>query len=154
MNRQDVDTQGTVQDVHLVREGLFACLDDAFMRRDFAAFDKAVREDVVTELPGTSWLAGTHNGRETFGRFVVAMRQVLRSTEKPARYVHEGDQMMVEHDVLVMGPRHQVEMTLRIDMRFDTDGKISSAVVAPEDLALFDHVANSIMHDVQTLDAH
>ena len=125
------------------REGLFAWLAGAFMHRDFAAFDEAVREDVITELSGSSWLAGTHRGRESFGRHIVAMRQVLRSTETPTTYLHGGNQMIARHQMMVMGPAHQVEMVLRFKIRFDADGKIASSAVEPEDLGLFDHVANS-----------
>jgi len=53
-----------LEEIHLQREALFAQLVAAFITRDFAVFDEAVREDVLASLPGTSRLAGTHNGRE------------------------------------------------------------------------------------------
>lgn len=133
------------------REGLFAWLSGAFMHKDFVAFDEAVREDVVTELPGSSWLAGTHRGREAFGRHIVALRQVLRSSDAPPTYLHGGDQMIARHQMLVMGPTHQVEMIIRIKIRFDAEGRIQSSAVDPEDLGLFDHVANSSLKFFEAL---
>jgi hypothetical protein len=129
----------------LEREALFATLVDAFITRDFAVFDEAVREDVLASLPGTSRLAGTHNGREAFGRFVVAMRKILWSNDMAPTYTHEDDLMTVRHGLLVMGPRHQVEMIIEIQLRFDADGKVASCRVQPEDLGLFDHVARSTL---------
>jgi hypothetical protein len=133
-----------VEEIQLEREALFTLLVDAFMRRDFGIIDDVVREGVVAELPGYSQLAGIHKGREAFGRFVVDMRRVLWTTQR-STYSHKGDLMTVKHGVLVMGPRHRVEMTLQIKMRFDADGKIASCLVEPEDLGLFDHVANSTL---------
>jgi len=137
--------------IQLEREGLFAWLNGAFMHRDFAAFEEAVRDDVVTQLQGSSWLAGTHRGGEAFGRHMVALRQILRSSDKPTTYLHEGDQMIVRHEMQLTGPTHQVEMVIRIKLRFDSDGKIASAVVMPNDLGLFDHVANSTPRYFQAL---
>jgi ketosteroid isomerase-like protein len=133
------------REIQIEREGLFAWLTGAFMHRNFVAFDEAVREDVVTELAGSSWLAGTHRGREAFGRHIVALRQILRSTETATTYLHGGNQMIVRHEMLVTGPKHQVEMVVRIKIRFDADGKIASSELEPEDLGLFDHVANSTL---------
>ena len=31
-------------------------------RRDFATIERSMRSDVVLELPGTSWLAGSYVG--------------------------------------------------------------------------------------------
>ncbi len=134
-----------VQEIQLQREALFATLVDAFIARDFAVFDEAVREDVLASMPGTSRLAGTHNGREAFGRFVVAMRKILGSNDMAPTYTHDGDLMTVRHGLLVMGPRHQVEMILETKFRFDADGKVASCRVHPEDLGLFDHVAKSTL---------
>jgi ketosteroid isomerase-like protein len=144
----DIRIEGETQ---VGREGLFARLDDAFMRRNFVAFDEAVREDVVLELPGSSWLAGTFQGREAFCRHIAALRQVLRSADTPSLFLHEGDQMIVKHEMVVMGPRHVVEMALRIRVRFDADGEVASFVVVPEDLGLFDHVANSSRRSLQAV---
>lgn len=143
-----IRTEGKTQ---IEREVLFARLDGAFMRRDYVAFDEAVREDVVIELPGSSWLAGMFHGREAFGRHLASLRQVLRSTDTPSLYLHEGDQMIVRHEMVVMGPKHVVEMVLRIKVQFDADGKVASFLVVPEDLGLFDHVANSTLRYVQAV---
>jgi ketosteroid isomerase-like protein len=80
------------RELQLAREDLFARLVGAFKHRDFAVFDEAVRPDVVLEMPGSSWLAGTHRGLESFGRHVAGLRQVLRSTDEPTVYLHETDQ--------------------------------------------------------------
>ena len=45
------------------REAMFLGNMDAFMRRDFATIEGSMRSDVVLELPGTSWLAGSYRGR-------------------------------------------------------------------------------------------
>jgi ketosteroid isomerase-like protein len=150
MKTRDTDIR-TDEETQIRREGLFARLDSAFMRRDHVVFDEAVREDVVIELPGSSWLAGTFHGREAFGRHMASLRQVLRSTDTPSLFLHEGDQMVVRHEMVVMGPKHVVEMVLRIKVRFDADGRVASFVSVPEDLGLFDHVANSALRYVHAV---
>ena len=140
-----IGTHAHAQEIRLEREALFATLVDGFITRDFAVFDRAVREDVLASLPGTSRLAGTHNGHEAFGRFVVAMRKILSSNDTAPTYTHEDDLMTVRHGLLVMGPRHQVEMSIETQLRFDADGKVASCRVQPEDLGLFDHVARSTL---------
>jgi ketosteroid isomerase-like protein len=139
-----------VREIQLEREHKFESLVGASMQRDFAAIDEAVRSDVVAEMPGSSWLAGTQRGHEALGRQVAALRQVLRPSDSPNTYAHEGDQMTVRHQTQVMGPQHQVEMTLQLKIRFDAaDGKIASSVLVPEDLGLFDHVVNSTLRHLQ-----
>jgi ketosteroid isomerase-like protein len=137
------------REIQLEREHRFERLVGAFLQRDFAHIDEAVRSDVVAEMPGSSWLAGTQRGHEALGRQVAALRQVLRPSDSPNIYVHEGDQMTVRHQTQVMGPQHQVEMTLLLEIRFDADGKIASSVLVPEDLGLFDHVVNSALRHLQ-----
>ena len=44
------------------REAVFLRNMDAFMRRDFATIEGSMRSDIVLELPGTSWLAGSSSG--------------------------------------------------------------------------------------------
>jgi ketosteroid isomerase-like protein len=129
--------------IQLEREGLFTRLVGAFLQRDFGSIDDAVRPDVITEMPGSSWLAGTQRGHEALRQQVEALRQVLRPAEEPITYVHEGDQMTVRHETQLMGPQHQVEMTVLIKLRFDDQGRIASSVLEPEDVGLFDHVVNS-----------
>ena len=55
--------------------------------------------------------------------------------------------MIVRHDIIVHGPNHDVEMTLRVRARFDEQGKIESLTVEPDDLGLFDHVLNAAIRD-------
>jgi hypothetical protein len=95
----------------------------AFMRRDFAAIDRTMRPDVVIELPGSSWLAGTYRGYEEASRCILGLRRVLDAEEKGISFLHEGDQMIVRHDSTVHGPMHEVEMTLRVRIRYDSDGR-------------------------------
>jgi ketosteroid isomerase-like protein len=155
MNTHVPETQfAPGREIELEREGLFARLTAAFMHRDFLAFNEAVREDVVMELPGSSWLAGTYEGRDAFGRFMVSVRQVVDSTKRPTTYLHySADEMIVRHEMLVSGPKHEVEMVLVIKIRFDTAGMVAAVVVVPEDLGLFDHVANSTRKYFQALEA-
>jgi len=44
------------------REAMFLGNMDAFMRRDFATIEGSLRSDIILELPGTSWLAGSSSG--------------------------------------------------------------------------------------------
>ena len=117
----------------------------AFMRRDFAAIDRTMRPDVVMELPGSSWLAGTYRGYDEASRCILGLRQVLDSAERGISFLHEGDQMIVRHDSTVHGPMHEVEMTLRVRIRYDSDGKAEAISVEPDDIGLFDHVLNVVL---------
>jgi len=129
------------------REAQFIANIGAFMRRDFDAIERSMRPDVVMELPGSSWLSGTYGGFAEVGRCVVALRRVLESDHTRISFLHEGDQMIVRHDIIVHGPNHDVEMTLRVRARFDEQGKIESLTVEPDDLGLFDHVLNAALRD-------
>jgi hypothetical protein len=40
-----------------------------------------------------------------------------------------------------------VEMTLRVRLRYDREGKAESIDLEPEDLGLFDHVLNTTLRD-------
>jgi hypothetical protein len=73
-----------------------------------------MRPDVVMELPGSSWLTGIYSGYEDVSSCVLGLRQVLNSEEKRISFLHEGDQMIVRHDIMVHGPTHEVEMTCSI----------------------------------------
>jgi ketosteroid isomerase-like protein len=125
------------------REAQFVHHMGAFMRRDFETLEAAWRLDVVMDMPGTSWLAGTHRGLEDVSRCVLGLRQVLASEDRRTTFLHEGDQMIVRHDIMVHGPEHVVEMTLRVRVRYDREGKAESIDLEPEDLGLFDHVLNT-----------
>jgi hypothetical protein len=48
----------------------------------------------------------------------------------------------VRHVITVHGPKHQVDMTLLVRVRFGADGKAESISVEPADLGLFDHILN------------
>jgi hypothetical protein len=97
------------------------------------------------EMPGTSWLAGTHRGFKDVSRCVLGLRQVLASEDRRTTFLHEGDNMVVRHDIMVHGPEHAVEMTVRIRFQYDADGKTESIDLEPKDLGLFDHVVNTTL---------
>lgn len=130
------------------RECLFAELLAAFGRRDHDVIRASMRPDVVLVLPGSSPLAGTHRGIAEVGHFVVALRMVLQtgSNNGEISFLHEGDQMVVRHQVSVLGPRHTAEMVLRQRFTFDgRGGKLASITVEPEDEGLFDYVVQSAL---------
>ena len=129
------------------REVMFLGNMDAFMRRDFATIEASMRSDVVLELPGTSWLAGSYLGYEEVSRNIVSLRRVFDSEKKQLSFLHEGDQMIVRHDIVVHGPMHEVEMSLRVSVRYDPAGKMEAIPVEPDDLALFDHVLNTALRN-------
>jgi hypothetical protein len=124
------------------REAQFVEDVGAFVRRDFEAIERQMRSDVVMQLPGSSWLAGMYRGLEEVGRGILGLRHVLDSSEDRISFLHEGDQMIVRHDIMVHGPKHQVAMTLLIRIRFGADGRSESISVEPSDIGLFDHVLN------------
>ena len=130
------------------RESLFAELLAAFGRRDHAVIRASMRPDVTLTLPGSSPLAGTHRGIAEVGHFVVALRMVLQTGRNNGEisFLHEGDQMVVRHQVSVLGPRHTAEMVLRQRFTFDgKGGKLASITVEPEDEGLFDYVVRSAL---------
>jgi ketosteroid isomerase-like protein len=131
------------EELHLRREGLIARLASAFQRRDLAAFEPDMRPDMVLTLSGASRLAGTYRGYGAFARYLEALRQVVRSAEQRIIYEHEGDDMTFHQTMVVAGPRHQVEITLKVLVRFADDGRVASFHVQPLDQGLFDHVIDS-----------
>jgi hypothetical protein len=124
----------------LDREVLFASLVLAFLERDFATIGQALREDVVLVLPGSSPFAGVHRGAEAVGRFLLGLRQFVISDERALSFSHEADQLIANNAFLVHGPRHAVEMTMRVRVTFDQEGKIGEVFAEPDDVGLFDHV--------------
>jgi hypothetical protein len=132
------------------REAEFLANVGAFMRRDFAAIEATWRPDLVMTLPGSSWLAGNHVGYDEASRCVLGLRQVLASEERRMTFIHEGHQMIVRHDVVVHGPMHIVEMTLRVRIRYDEYGMAETIYLEPDDLTLFDHVLNTALRDEST----
>jgi ketosteroid isomerase-like protein len=132
--------------LHADREAVFVELLAAFGRRDIAVIRAAMRTDVVLELPGTSPLAGTHRGIEEVAHFVAALRMVLGTGRHRISFEHEGDEMVVRHQVSVYGPKHAAEMVLRQRFTFDSDvGKLASITVEPEDQGLFDYVLHTAL---------
>jgi ketosteroid isomerase-like protein len=109
--------------VQLAREAQFSAALAAFQRRDFETVEASWRPDIVMEMPGTSWLAGTHEGFEDVSRCVTGLRHVLDSEDLRTVFLHEGGQMLVQHDIAVHGPEHAVEMRLRVKIRYDSEGK-------------------------------
>jgi hypothetical protein len=99
-------------------------------------------------LLGASPLAGTYRGVEELDRFVVTLRAVLDTGRHEVSFTHDGDQMIVRHQVAVHGPQHVAAMILR--QRFDFDpasGKITSITVEPEDRGLFDYVVQTALSE-------
>ena len=108
----------------------------------------AMLPDVVLDLPGSSPLAGTHRGVEAVGRFVVALRTVLDTGRHEVSFEHDGDQMVVRHQVAVHGPQHVAAMVLYQRFTFDApSGKLASITVEPEDRGLFDYVVHTALWD-------
>jgi ketosteroid isomerase-like protein len=131
----------------LRREGLIARLASAYQRRDLAAFEPDMRPDMVLTLTGSSRLAGTYRGYEAFARYLEALRQVVRSAEERITFEHDGDEMTFHQTMVLVGPRHQVDMVLKVIVRFDDDDRVSSFTVEPQDQGLFDHVIDSTTDD-------
>jgi hypothetical protein len=129
------------------REARFIGGIDAFRRRDFDAIERTMQSGVIINVPGSSWLAGAYRGFEEAGRCILGLRHVLDSSEKRISFLHEGDHMIVRHDIMVHGPKHEAAMTLLVRVRFGPDGKAKSISVEPEDLGLFDHVLNIALKD-------
>ena len=83
---------------------------------------------------------------------MIALRMVLQTGRANGEisFLHEGDQMVVRHQVSVLGPRHTAEMVLRQRFTFDgPDGKLASITVEPEDEGLFDYVVQSALGDAE-----
>jgi hypothetical protein len=125
------------------REEQFTRNVDAFIRQDFSLIDETMRPDVVLRLPGSSWLAGTYEGLDEVSRSVVALRQVFISDKKLITFLHDGNQMVVQHAITVSGPHHDVEMNLGVRIGYDEEGKFATIDVEPADPGLFDYVVNS-----------
>jgi hypothetical protein len=132
------------------REARFLENMRAFVRHDLVVIERNMVSDVLMELPGTSWLAGVYRGHSDVSRGILALRQVLDSQESHLSFLHEGDQMVVRHDVHVLGPEHEVAMTLRVRIRFDAELRMTAILVEPDDLDLFDHVVNTKLGDQAT----
>jgi len=123
------------------REKLVSRLATAFAERDFRTIERAMREDVVLDLPGSSPFAGEHHGQESVGKFLLGIRQFVISKDPTFTFVHSGAASMTAgHEITVAGPNHLVEMTLRLTINFDREERISVMHVEPSDPGLFTHV--------------
>jgi ketosteroid isomerase-like protein len=130
--------------VRIQREGGLARLAIAYQRREMHVFEAVCRPDMVLTLAGSSRLAGTYHGYGAFSAYLDALRDVLSSAERQITFEHAGNDMVFWQATILMGPRHHVEMTLRVTVRYHHhDGRIESFLVEPEDQALFDHIVNS-----------
>lgn len=127
------------------RETQFIQNMGAFMRRDFPAMEATMRSDVVMELPGSSWLAGKHQGYEGVSRCIFGLRNVLEADANQITFLHAGDQMLVRFHVAVHGPSHDVDMTFRVRVRYDESGGWETISVEPDDLGLFDYVLSTVV---------
>ncbi len=115
----------------------------AFIDRDFGVIYQTMRADVVLEMPGSSWIAGTYRGFEEVSRSVIAIRGVFNSDDRLITFDHEADHMVVRHPIVVRGPQHDVEMNLGVRIGYDDEGKFATIDVEPSDIGLFDYVVNS-----------
>jgi ketosteroid isomerase-like protein len=127
-------------DVRAERERFFERMITAFRAQDYEAMERAMRDDIVLTVPGSSPLSGTHRGRDAVGRFLAASRRVVDPGSRPASYRHAADEMVATNEVGVHGPVHDVRMRFEVRVRFDEDGRAASASIEPADVGLFDHV--------------
>lgn len=127
----------------LEREVQFARNMKAFIEQDFDVIDATFRSDVEMHLPGTSWLAGTYRGLDEVSRATMALRHTFNSDDQMVTFLHEGNRMIIKHNILVSGPRHDVEMVLTVGIEYDAGGKFAAIAVQPDDIGLFDYVVNT-----------
>ena len=133
-----------VEKRRIEREQVIGRLRTAYQRRELHVFEECCRPDMVVTLAGSSRLAGTHHGYGAFSDYLTSNRGLVRSAGKPITFEHDRNEMVVRDTIILSGDRHQVEMGLRITVRFHYfDGRIESFLVEPEDQALFDHVVDS-----------
>ena len=134
--------------LHSDREIIFGELLAAFGRHDHEVIRAAMRPDVILVMPGSSPLAGTYRGIDEVGRFVISLRVALDSGRHELDFEHDGDEMVVRHQVEVHGPQHVAGMILYQRFAFDSaTGMITSITVEPEDRGLFDYVIHSRLRD-------
>lgn len=117
----------------------------AFIRRDFDVLERTMHPDVVMRLPGWSWLAGVYRGPGEVCRCILGLRQVLESSTDRVSFLHEGDHMIMTHEIVLHGPAHDVDMTFSVAVGYDSDERVRTISVEPADLALFDHVLKTAL---------
>ena len=125
------------------REASLLGLAAAYQHRALGAFEAAVRPDMTLTLAGSSRLAGTYHGYDSFGRYLEILREVMSAARKPIRFEHSSDEMIFRQVMIVSGPQHDVEMTLVVTVSYDDAGLIESFRVEPEDQGLFDYVIDT-----------
>ena len=136
----DEGARGLAGDVRTQRERLFARMIDAFLNQDYEAIDRAMRDDIVLTMPGSSPVSGTHRGRDEVVRFIVAARRAFDPGGRPITYRHSEDEMVASNDLSVRGPLHDVEMRIEVRVTFDEEGKAARVAIDPSDVGLLDHV--------------
>lgn len=67
----------------------------------------------------------------------------MSAARKPIMFEHTDNEMVFRQVMVVSGPKHDVEMTLVVMVRYDGDGLIESFLVEPEDQGLFDYVVDT-----------
>jgi ketosteroid isomerase-like protein len=132
--------RGQDADLRAERERFFERMVTAFQEQDYEALERAMRDDIVLTVPGSSPVSGTHRGRDEVGRFLAASRRALDPGSRPASFRHTADEMVATNEVGVHGPVHDVRMRFEVRVRFDEDGRAASASIEPADVGLFDHV--------------
>ena len=115
--------------------------------RDFSTVEEMLSEDVVLHIPGSSPFAGEHHGREIVARLAIGLRRFLDTEGRELSYEHEGDVTIATQHLGVHGPKHAVEMDVRVAMHFDPDERLSSVFLQPSDQGLFDHVIGGALLD-------
>jgi ketosteroid isomerase-like protein len=136
---------------YLEREGLFARLVGAYMRRDFGVIERSVRPDMVLTFPGSSWVAGTYRGYEEFGRYLLVVRDLIRPAGTQMRFTHAAHHMVITHDIVVSGFDRSAEMDMHMGVHFDDEGKVECVVMELSDESLFDELANTVAASVVSL---
>jgi hypothetical protein len=135
------------EEVRRQRETLFSRLVTAYLDRDFVTIEEALRRDVVLHLPGYSPFAGEHHGRDAVGRFLLGLRQFLESQDEPTAFEHDENLMIASQEVTVHGPKHIVEMLVKVTVEFDETGRVAAVYVQPSDVGLLDHVIGVALLD-------
>lgn len=133
------------REVQIERQSAFTRMASAFARRDFEAIERGVAPEVVLTLHGSSWLAGTYEGFEGFGRYLLGARMILEPAGKPLTYLHHGDEMTIMHEFLVGPGARAPEVALHITVRFAEDGKLRSLNIQAKDQELFDRAADAYL---------
>jgi hypothetical protein len=123
-----------------VREGVFAHAAVAFVQRDLETLLRLVCDDVELTLAGSSPISGAHRGPEAVARVVMQLGRYVTCTAEPIRFAHGSDRMTAHRDVMIVGLKHRVGMTLHLTFSFDRSDKIRAVVIEPSDPGLFDHV--------------